>query len=378
MSDPATDAPAPRANPHLIGQAAAETALLQAWHSGRIPHGWLIVGPRGIGKATLAYRFARFVLAEGAGAQADQNALFGGPSGPPADTLALDAGHPVFRRVAASGHPDLFTLERGMMHPVTRKPTNEIVVPHVRRGTQQLRLTAGEGGWRIAIVDEAEAMNDSGANAFLKLLEEPRPRELILMTCNAPGQLLPTIRSRCRVLALPSLTDGDVDTLLQRYRPGLAPAERASLVRLGEGSIGRALDLEQRGGAELYATVIGLLDRLPKLDVPAIHKFAEEMAKRPADGSTEDAAAGFRTTVELLSDWTNRLVKLAATGESPAGWSDEGDLGRRLTSRGPKPWLDAGERVRRLGSATEGVNLDRRQALVAAFLAIEEAARAAA
>lgn len=378
MSDPTDDIPAPRANPHLIGQAAAEAALLQAWHSGRIPHGWLIVGPRGIGKATLAYRFARFVLAEGAGADSGQNALFGGPAGPPADTLALDAGHPVFRRVAASGHPDLFTLERGMMHPDTRKPTNEIVVPHVRRVNEQVRMTPVEGGWRVAVVDEAEAMNANAANALLKVLEEPPAKALILLVSHAPGRLLPTIRSRCRVLALPPLSDGDVDTLLQRYRPGLQPAERASLVRLGEGSIGRALDLEQRGGAELYATVIGLLDRLPKLDVPAVHKFAEEMAKRPADGSTEDAAAGFRTTIELLSDWTNRLVKLAAVGEPPAGWSDEATLGKRLTARGPKPWLDAGERVRRLGSATEGVNLDRRQALVAAFLAIEEAARAAA
>ena len=165
--------PSPRANPHLIGQGAAETALLQAWHSGRIPHGWLIAGPRGIGKATLAYRFARFVLAEGVGAESGQSALFGGPAGPPADTLALDANNPVFRRVAAGGHPDLFTLERGMMHPDTRKPTNEIVVPHVRRVNEQVRLTPVEGGWRVAIVDEAEAMNANAANALLKVLEEP-------------------------------------------------------------------------------------------------------------------------------------------------------------------------------------------------------------
>ncbi len=378
MSDPATDAPAPRANPHLVGHVAAETTLLQAWQSGRIPHAWLLTGPRGVGKATLAYRFARFVLAEGAAASAGQDALFGGPAGPPPDTLAMDAGAPVFRRVVAAGHPDLFTLERGMMHPETRKPTNEIVVPHVRRVNEQVRLTPVEGGWRVAIIDEAEAMNPSAANALLKLLEEPPARALILLVSHAPGRLLPTIRSRCRVLALPPLSDGDVDALLSRYRPGQTDAERATLVRLGEGSIGRALDLDSRGGAELYAAVMGLLGGLPRLDVPALHKFAEEMAKRPADGTTEDAAAGFRTTVELLSDWTSRLVKLAATGELPAGWQSEAPLGQRLTGTGPLPWLTAGDRVRRLGSATEGVNLDRRQALVAAFLAIEEAARGVA
>jgi len=370
--------PAPRANPHLIGLGAAESALLQAWHSGRIPHGWLIAGPRGIGKATLAYRFARFVLAEGAQADSGQNALFGGPAGPPADTLALDASNPVFRRVAAGGHPDLFTLERGMMHPDTRKPTNEIVVPHVRRVNEQVRLTPVEGGWRVAIVDEAEAMNANAANALLKLLEEPPAKALILLVSHAPGRLLPTIRSRCRLLTVPALSHNDVDGLLQRYRPDLPPADRATLVRLGDGSIGRALELEARGGAELYGELIELLGRLPKLDIPAVHTFAEKMARRGTDGGAEEAAAGFRTSVELLSDWTGRLVKLAATGELPAGWQGEAGLAQRLVSHGPRPWLDAGERVRRLGSATEGVNLDRRQALVAAFLAIEEAARAAA
>lgn len=379
MSDPATEAPAPRTNAHLIGQGAAETALLQAWQSGRIPHGWLITGPRGVGKATLAYRFARFVLAEAAEANSGQNALFGGPAGPPADTLALDAGHPVFRRVAAGGHPDMFTLERGMMHPDTRKPTNEIVVPHVRRVNEQVRMTPVEGGWRVAIVDEAEAMNTNAANALLKLLEEPPAKALILLVSHAPGRLLPTIRSRCRLLALPALSNDDVDGLLQRYRPDLSAQDRLVLVRLGDGSIGRALELEARGGAELYGELIELLARLPKLDIPAIHAFAEKMARRAADGgSTEDAAIGFRTTVELLSDWTARLVKLAATGELPAGWNDEAPLAQRLVTRGPGPWLAVSERVRRLGSATEGVNLDRRQALVAAFLAVEEAARGAA
>src|SRR5512145_1755946 len=118
MSDDtaAIDAPAPRANPDLIGQAAAEAAMLAAWRSGRMPHAWLIGGPRGVGKATLAYRFARFVLAGGGDAA---EGLFGASG---VETLALTANHPVFRRVAAGGHADLFTLERGMIHPETGKP----------------------------------------------------------------------------------------------------------------------------------------------------------------------------------------------------------------------------------------------------------------
>src|SRR5262245_61739276 len=116
--------PAPRTNSALLGHEAAEDQLLRAWQSGRMPHAWLIAGPRGIGKGPLAYRFARFALAEGAAANADQGGLFGGGGPPtPAATIALDANHPVFRRVAAGGHPDLFTLERGMIHPENKKPT---------------------------------------------------------------------------------------------------------------------------------------------------------------------------------------------------------------------------------------------------------------
>jgi DNA polymerase-3 subunit delta' len=368
--------PPPRANPHLISQAAAEAALLRAWQSGRMPHAWLFTGPRGIGKATLAYRFARFVLAEGAAAAENegQGGLFGGGAAPPPpDNLSQDPSHPIFRRVAAGGHPDLFTLERGLMHPETKKPTNEIVVPHVRRVNEQLRLTPVEGGWRVAVIDEAEAMNPNAMNAFLKLLEEPPAKALIMLVSHAPGRLLPTIRSRCRLLVLPPLPDGVVGELLARYRPGLEAKDRATLVRLAEGSIGRALELETRGGAELYGEVLALLDKLPRLDVQTLHAFAERMGKRGGEG--EDPAAGFRTTIELLSDWTSRLVKFSA-GAAGEPWESEKALASRLARRGPGPWLEAGDRIRELGTVTDEINLDRKQALIAAFLAVEAAAAA--
>lgn len=328
----------PRANPDLTGHDEAERTLLAAWSSGRMPHAWLISGPRGIGKATLAYRLVRFVMAGG-----EADGLFGAPS-----SLAIPAADPVFRRIAAGGHADVLTLEPGMVHPDTGKVTQEIVVAHVRRAIEFLLKTSAESGWRAVIVDEAEAMNRNAANALLKLLEEPPGRCVIVLVSHSPGRLLPTIRSRCRLLSLRALTDGQVGALLARYRPALAESERAILVGLAKGSVGRAIDLADRGGADLYSELTALLDAMPALDIPAAHALADRFSR-----AGDDAAAGFRTVMELATDW----------------------VARRLKAEPADAWTEAWERVGRLSAVTEGLNLDRKQSLLAMFFAIQRAAR---
>lgn len=340
---PATETLSPRANPDLVEHEEAEHALLAAWASKRMPHAWLIAGPRGIGKATLAYRFARFVLA-GGGA----GGLFGGAP----DSLAVAADDPVFRRIAAGGHADLVTLAPGMTHPETGKETQEIVIAQVRKAIEFLLKTAAEGGWRILIVDEAEAMNGNAANALLKVLEEPPPRCLILLVSNSPGRLLPTIRSRCRLLTLRAINDAQVAALLARHRPELDAEERTTLVGLANGSIGRAIELADCGGIELQHELTVLLDALPKLDVPAAHALAD-LGGRAGDG----AAAAFRVTMQLLDSWIVRRV--------------------RATRSASTHWFEAQGRIHRLMGATEGLNLDRKQAVLAALFAIQRAAKEA-
>ncbi len=184
-------APPPRANPDLVGHESAEAALRRLFQSGRMPHAVLMTGPRGIGKATLAYRFARFVLAHGA--NGDDVGRLAEDEG----TLAVPAASGVFRRVASGGHADLLSVERAY-DPRRRRLRSEIVVDETREIAAFLRLTAGEGGWRVVIVDGADAMNRSAANALLKILEEPPRQALLLLVAHNPGRLLPTIRSRCR------------------------------------------------------------------------------------------------------------------------------------------------------------------------------------
>jgi DNA polymerase-3 subunit delta' len=347
----------PEQNPDLLGQEDAEQALLAGALSGRLAHAWLLTGPRGVGKATLAYRFARFLLA-GAG----EGGLFGdGPAG-----LALDPGHPVFRRVASGAHPDLRTVARSV-NPKTGKLRSEIVVDEIREAVAFLRLTPAEGGWRVIVVDGAEDMNRNAANALLKVLEEPPPRAVLLLVSHAPGRLLPTIRSRCRRLEAKALPAETVTELLSRHMPDLAEADRAMVAGLAEGSIGRALTLADAGGVELYRDLSDLLLPMPKLDTGALHRFADKLARGSADSA-------FRLAGELLTAWLVRMLRVAATGAEarPELLAGEAACMRRFArAEPPARWIEFLESLQRQLALVEGVNLDRRQIWIAAILGLQ-------
>jgi DNA polymerase III subunit delta' len=350
------EAPAPRENPVLLGHEAAEAALLRAYCSGRLPHAWLLTGPRGIGKATLAFRFARFLFAQGGG-------LFGGPP----TSLALAPEQPVFRRVAAGGHADLLVVERSL-DPRRKKLRSEIVVDDTRAIAGFLRLTPAEGHWRVVILDGADIMNRNAANALLKVLEEPPQRAALLLVSDNPGRLLPTIRSRCRILALKPLPQAVVLEALQRYRPDLPDGDRALLAQLAEGSIGRALELAAAGGIGLYRSLVRLLDGLPEIDGVALHALADRLQR----GEGEE---GFRLLAELLPGWLARMVALAAGG-APAGLPEETQAMARLAARRDlDQWVEVWEKLTHLFAQADSVNLDRKQVVLNAFFALEEAAR---
>ena len=350
----------PRENPLLLGHGAAEEVLLQAYCSGRLPHAWLLSGPRGIGKATLAFRFARFVFA--------QAAAGAGLFAPAAHSLAIEPGHPVFRRVASGGHADLLVVERGL-DPKRKKLRTEIVVDDTRGIAGFLRLTPAEGGWRVVIVDGADMMNRNAANALLKILEEPPQRALLLLVSDNPGRLLPTIRSRCRILALKPLAEAEVRDALARYRPDLSSGDRAALAQLAGGSIGRALDLAVAGGLGLYRSLVRLLEGLPALDGAALHALADRLAR----GDGDDA---FRMTAELLPGWIARMVALAAGEAEDAALPGEAETMRRLAGRrGLDQWVEVWEKITHLFALADSVNLDRKQVVLNAYFALAEAAR---
>lgn len=361
-----SEIPTPRDTMTLVGHSATEKTFLDAWNSGRLAHAWLLTGPKGIGKATLAYRIARFVLAQGGGGQG--GGLFGGAP----DTLDIGADHAVTRRIAAGGHADLKVVERGYSDDKKTKLKTEIVIDDVRGIGAFMALTPAEGGWRVVIIDSADEMNRNAANAVLKVLEEPPRNALMLLISHSPGRLLPTIRSRCRRLALNPLSEQSVGGLLANHRPDLPPEDVLALSRLAEGSVGKSLALAEEGGLDLYRELMTMLGALPKLDVPTLHAFSDRVA-RP------DAEAAWRTVTELLGWWLARLIR--AGGRQGRGMSEvvsgESALMNRLLSAADlERWLEVWEKVSSLFARTDAINLDRKQAMLTAFLAIERLSKA--
>ncbi|WP_424812037.1 DNA polymerase III subunit delta' [Roseococcus sp. YIM B11640] len=319
----------PRANPALFGHAEAAASLAEAARSGRLAHAWLMTGPEGIGKATLAYRFARWLLA-------------GQPSG-----AALDVAedHPAFRRVAAGTHPDLLVLE-----PQAEPGKRRIIkVDEARQARSFLTLTAAEGGWRVVVMDEVDAMEAASANTILKTLEEPPPRTVMLLVTSAPGRLLPTIRSRCRRLELGPLEPAEMEAALAAFLPDKPASERRALATLAEGSPGQALALAEGEGVELARLAEATLSALP--DAEGAHALADRIAGR-------DGALVFPGFFDLLLRHLSHAVRGAARGEGAAPW---------VARRPLAAWAEAAEAVRVLVRDTERLSLDRRQAVLVAM-----------
>lgn len=324
--------PDPRANPILLGHESAEATLGDALNAGRLHHAWLITGPEGVGKATLAYRFARRLLAGGGAGRG----------------LELDPAHPAFRRVAAGSHADLLTIEREYDEK-RRRMRSQIAVDDVRRINSFMALTPAEGGWRVVIVDGAEEMNQASANALLKILEEPPPRAVLLLVCSAPGRLLPTIRSRCRRLRLSPLNDEIMARLLGDFLPGLGPDERGRLIMLAEGSPGRALGLAEQEGLTVSALVDKVLAELPRLAPQKAYEVADALGR---------SETGFSTFMDLL-----RAGIAAAVRESVRGRADP-EQARLVGLRSLDAWGEVWQGLTKLQDETERFALDKRQAIV--------------
>ncbi|MGV6872483.1 DNA polymerase III subunit delta' [Pseudochelatococcus sp. B33] len=344
-------APHPRVHDALFGLEEAEREFLDAYRSGRLHHAWLIGGPQGIGKATFAYRAARFLLTHtDPQAQAVRDAR----------TLAADArsgaAAKVAAEIAALSHPNLVALRRA---PATEKKAASTVIPvdAVRRALALFTSTAGNDGYRICIVDSVEDLNVASANALLKVIEEPPPRALFLLVAHAPGRTLPTIRSRCRRLLLRALPADEVARAVRALPPPLGDVEEGTLQKaaaLSRGSVRAALGLIDTHTIALVERVRAMLERLPEIDPAALHELADAMTGREAE-------ADFAVLLSTVHDWIGELIhKRAARGP--------GHLAR---------FVEVWDNIARAARETQVLNLDRRPLVFTLFGDLADAARRA-
>jgi DNA polymerase-3 subunit delta' len=330
-----TEALPPAANPHLFGHERAEAVLLRAWEAGRLPHAWLLKGPRGVGKATLAFRFARRLLA--------------GPAEHEAAARAPE--HLVFRMVAKGAHPDLRVLKR-IPNPKTGKLYKEILVEQVRDADAALHATAARAGRKLLVVDPADEFSSSAANALLKLLEEPPAGVVLLLVCQRPGLLPRTILSRCAHLTLAPLPRGELLAGMAALAPGLAPERARLLAPLAGGSIGRALELDATGRLEAYADLVQKLSVARESEAGRLLLVTQLL--QAADPS------GFRGAVDLLGLVLRRLAHLEA-GQEPAPelFSGEARALRGLAAgRGLDHWVGLWDKLSASALRVETLNLD--------------------
>ncbi len=332
----------PRRNASLYGHAEAEARLLGASLSGKLHHAWLLSGNQGIGKATLAYRFARYL------AQPDHERR--------RDTLAVSGSSRVFHQLSAGANPNIFVLERALVDKKKgeeqrpRKLKTEIAVDDARDAIAFMSRTSASGSWRIVIVDPVDELNASSANALLKVIEEPPKHSIFLLVCHQPGRLLRTIRSRCLHLQMQNLDIDSTIKVLKGLPAGAAAADDASLrqaAELSRGSPGRALDLIGSKGAAAFAEILKRTRLTPSTAVEIGAAFSGR--EKPED---------YFIFCELLIGWVAEKARDAALrGQGEALAIAHDDINSSLRQ-------------------TDALNLDRRQTVTDALMRLEEALKA--
>lgn len=317
---------APHERPTVVGRTQLEAELRAIIDSGQLSNGWMISGPAGAGKATLAYRLARAIL--------DPASL--GPEG-----LGMAPEARGFRLIAGRGHPDLFVAEK-LFDEKNDRYAAEITVETIRELSSFLSKTAGQGGWRVAIVDKADELNRNAANALLKSLEEPPARSVILLLADQPGRLLPTIRSRCRRIDLKPLSDPEIIALLEAER-GLDAPSATAIAAIARGRPGHALTLADGEGADAAR----LAEEFLGLAIAGRHS-----ASFGAAFAGKAAARKWAVFVEILLQKIADAARMAAREDVAA-----------LGAISPGELVEAHARMRALAIRGEALNMDRGQML---------------
>ena len=310
----------------IVGQDRAVEQFASAWGSRKLHHAWLLAGPRGVGKATFAQAAARRVLADAAGPHVEEPGI-----GSPDD-------HPIVKLVEAGSHPDMRRLGR-----VTNDKGNlnrNIKVDQVRELSEFMSMTAALSPWRVAIIDSVDDLETSGANALLKILEEPPANTLFFLVSHAPGRLLPTIRSRCRRVDFQNLNDDAMTSILQVRAPELSAAQLERVIAMSGGSAGRAIAFAELDLAKLEDAALAILRQGDPTNARR-SELALELGKKAA---AERYAAFLDLAPSLIAREARQL-----RGETLERALDAYAQARELATVAPRVSLDPAATVFQMG-----------------------------
>lgn len=369
----------PEEQAELFGHDTAQEMLLDMWNRRKLAGSWLFCGPKGVGKATLAFRLARFVLSQPAGQGVD---LFGEPDTPA--SLNVPSESPVFKSVAQRINPGLKVIECALKEeevksrqaqiesgkPLdpeiekSRKRYDEIRISDIREAEAFLHLTAAANGWRVMIIDAADDMNTNAANALLKSLEEPPPKTVIILISHTPGKLLPTIRSRCRRLTLKPLENNVLENLLKQSGFDVPVSDIRPLTLLAEGSIGYALTLASRNGVQLFTGLAGLFSGFPDFSIPKLYDFADKNLKEKE---------ALKTAQDLLVQWLSRACILSRKEEAEEIISGEKTAVQNILAH--LPVLELMDVLNDIEKGFKDQDLDRKQVFINAFFKLQRGAK---
>lgn len=329
----------PKSAENLYGHEDAQAILTRDMASGKLPHGWIFSGGEGIGKATLAYRFARALLAG-------------------KTNLHMTADDPVFRRVAAGSHTDMLVIEP--LYDPKKADKNRIInVEQVREIGEFLSLTPGESERRVVIIDPADALNNNAANAILKILEEPPPQAVIILISHNSGRLLPTIRSRCRLLKLKPLQNEDFTHVMRQMAPGYDEEYMYTLDVISNGAPGVASMLHDKKAVELYGKLIDVLRTMPDFDSKKLHAFADTI------GAGSGSHTNWRVFTRLMLCLLARAAKSSVGSMLTPVSKEEGELLAQMTQLHPATiWASKWQQGMEQFLLAERLHLDYKQVIL--------------
>ncbi len=360
----------PRQMADCFGHKRQEAEILDLWQQNRLPHALIFSGQQGIGKSVVAFRLVRFLLEHGAkqiSAEESVTGLFDVDPAPPKkpEALAIDSSSRVFSQVSSGGHPDFLYVERPFDEK-KNKAKQSIDVEEIRRVAPFMRMKAGQGGWRIALVDDADTMARSAQNAVLKILEEPPEKAMIILVTHRLASLVPTIRSRSRVISFQPLDKDVFYKLVTAEHPALPRNESDLIHDITGGSAGDALRLMNEGGLEAIGKILSLLRTAPDWDWLKIHELAEALSRT----GQEESLAVYR---DIFCWITESLVRARARNEKPAGILNESGIIKLFDRYSLAEWAEISGRVRAHFDTVQAAALDRRLAVTGAFSLMKEA-----